>query len=47
MKTTKDGGKKCHRKQLWEQLVEASPMFARYPKLSRREIPMVLLRPVA
>jgi len=34
------------RKQLWEQLVEASPMFARYPKLTRREIPMVLLRPV-
>lgn len=34
------------RKQLWEQLVEASPMFARYPKLTRREIPMVLLHPV-
>ena len=33
------------RKLLWEQLVEASPMFARYPKLTRREIPMVLLRP--
>ena len=34
------------RKLLWEQLVEASPMFARYPKMARREIPMVLLRPV-
>ncbi len=34
------------RKQLWEQLVEASPMFARYPKLTGREIPMVLLHPV-
>src|SRR5690348_8492789 len=31
------------RKLLWEQLVEASPMFARYPKLTRREIPVVLL----
>jgi len=34
------------RKQLWEQLVKASPMFARYPKLTRREIPMVLLHPL-
>ena len=34
------------RKQLWEQLVAASPMFARYPKLTRREIPMVFLHPV-
>src|SRR5712692_3068467 len=34
------------RKQLWEQLVEASPMLARYPKLTSREIPMILLRPV-
>jgi deazaflavin-dependent oxidoreductase (nitroreductase family) len=34
------------RKQLWEQLVKASPMFARYPQLTRREIPMVLLHPV-
>ena len=35
------------RKQLWEQLVEASPMFARYERATSREIPMVLLRPVA
>ncbi len=34
------------RNQLWEQLVKASPMFARYPKLMSREIPMVLLHPV-
>ena len=34
------------RKQLWEQLVEAAPFLARYPKLTRREIPMVFLRPV-
>jgi deazaflavin-dependent oxidoreductase (nitroreductase family) len=34
------------RKLLWEQLVEASPMFARYEKSTQREIPMVLLRPV-
>jgi F420H(2)-dependent quinone reductase len=34
------------RKQLWEQLVKASPMFARYPKLTRREIPIVLLHPL-
>jgi len=34
------------RNQLWEQLVKASPMFARYPKLTSREIPMVLLHPV-
>jgi deazaflavin-dependent oxidoreductase (nitroreductase family) len=33
------------RKPLWEQLVEASPMFARYEKNTRREIPMVLLHP--
>jgi hypothetical protein len=33
------------RKHLWEQLVEASPMFARYEKSARREIPMVLLHP--
>jgi deazaflavin-dependent oxidoreductase (nitroreductase family) len=33
------------RKLLWEQLVEAAPMFARYAKLTRREIPMVLLHP--
>lgn len=34
-----------HRKALWEQLVVASPMFARYEKLTQREIPMVLLYP--
>lgn len=33
------------RKVLWEQLVTASPMFARYEKLTQREIPLVLLRP--
>ncbi len=33
------------RKVLWEQLVRASPMFARYEKLTQREIPMVLLHP--
>jgi F420H(2)-dependent quinone reductase len=33
------------RKGLWEQLVRASPMFARYEKLTPREIPMVLLHP--
>lgn len=33
-------------KQLWEQLVEAASLFAGYPKRTRREIPMVLLRPV-
>lgn len=33
------------RKALWEQLVAASPMFARYEKLTRRDIPMVLLHP--
>jgi len=34
------------RKGLWEQLVEAAPMFARYERATSREIPMVLLRPV-
>jgi F420H(2)-dependent quinone reductase len=34
------------RKRLWEQLVAASPMYARYAKRTRREIPMVLLHPV-
>ena|SRR5581483_9123494 len=34
-----------HRRALWEQLVTAAPMFARYEKLTQREIPMVLLRP--
>jgi F420H(2)-dependent quinone reductase len=34
------------RKQLWEQLVKASPMFARYPQRTRREIPMVFLHPL-
>lgn len=34
------------RNQFWEQLVKASPMFARYPKMTSREIPMVLLHPV-
>ena len=33
------------RKLLWKQLVEASPMFARYEKSTQREIPMVLLHP--
>jgi deazaflavin-dependent oxidoreductase (nitroreductase family) len=33
------------RKVLWEQLVRASLMFARYEKLTQREIPMVLLHP--
>jgi F420H(2)-dependent quinone reductase len=33
------------RKVLFEQLVTASPMFARYEKLTQREIPMVFLRP--
>jgi len=33
------------RKVLWEHLVRASPMFARYEKLTQREIPMVLLHP--
>lgn len=32
--------------QLWEQLVEAAPLFAGYPKRTRREIPMVFLHPV-
>lgn len=34
------------RKLLWEQLVEAAPMFARYEKGTGRQIPMVLLHPV-
>jgi deazaflavin-dependent oxidoreductase (nitroreductase family) len=34
------------RKHLWEQIVEAATFFARYPKLTRREIPMVFLHPV-
>jgi deazaflavin-dependent oxidoreductase (nitroreductase family) len=33
------------RKLLWEQLVEAAPMFARYARLTHREIPIVLLHP--
>ena|SRR2546428_7229560 len=33
------------RKLLWEQLVAASPMFARYEKSTHREIPMILLHP--
>lgn len=33
------------RKLLWEQLVAASPMFARYENNTRREIPMVFLHP--
>lgn len=35
----------AQRKQLWEQLVAAAPMFARYERVTSREIPMVLLRP--
>jgi deazaflavin-dependent oxidoreductase (nitroreductase family) len=34
------------RSQFWEQLVQAAPFFAGYPKRARREIPMVLLHPV-
>ena len=34
------------RSQLWEQLVQAAPFFAGYPKRARREISMVLLHPV-
>ncbi len=33
------------RKRLWEQLVEAAPMFARYQERTHREIPIVLLHP--
>lgn len=33
------------KKLLWEQLVAAAPMFARYEKGMHREIPMVLLHP--
>ena len=33
------------RKLLWEQLVAAAPMYARYAKRTHREIPMVLLHP--
>jgi F420H(2)-dependent quinone reductase len=33
------------RQVLWEHLVTASPMFARYEQLTQREIPMVLLHP--
>lgn len=33
------------RKVHWEHLVAASPMFARYEKLTLREIPLVLLHP--
>lgn len=35
------------RRVLWEHLVEAAPMFARYEKLTQREIPLVLLHPQA
>jgi deazaflavin-dependent oxidoreductase (nitroreductase family) len=34
-----------HRRAFWKQLVMAAPMFARYEKLTQREIPIVLLRP--
>jgi hypothetical protein len=40
------GWERGRNKQLWEQLVEAAPMFARYERTTSREIPMVLLRPV-
>jgi F420H(2)-dependent quinone reductase len=33
------------RQVLWEHLVTASPMFARYEQLTQREIPMILLHP--
>ncbi|HKD75518.1 MAG TPA: nitroreductase family deazaflavin-dependent oxidoreductase [Ktedonobacterales bacterium] len=33
------------RQQLWDQLVEAAPMFARYQQKTHREIPMMFLRP--
>src|SRR5260370_40854401 len=36
----------AERKQLWERLVEASPMFARYERAISRENPIVLLHPV-
>ncbi len=32
--------------RLWEQLVEAAPLFANYPKRTQREIPMVFLHPI-
>ncbi len=35
----------AHRRSLWEQLVAASPMFARYERLTQREIPMIFLHP--
>ncbi|HLY29848.1 MAG TPA: nitroreductase/quinone reductase family protein [Ktedonobacterales bacterium] len=33
------------RQQLWEQLVAAASMYAGYERRTRREIPMILLRP--
>jgi len=33
------------RKQLWRQLVEQTPVFAKYEKKTTREIPMLILRP--
>jgi deazaflavin-dependent oxidoreductase (nitroreductase family) len=35
------------RKELWAQLIERAPMYAGYEKHTPREIPMVILRPVA
>jgi deazaflavin-dependent oxidoreductase (nitroreductase family) len=34
------------RGQLWERLMELSPSYANYAKRTRREIPLVILRPV-
>jgi F420H(2)-dependent quinone reductase len=35
------------RSELWQRLLQIAPFYGRYQKNSEREIPMVLLRPVA
>jgi deazaflavin-dependent oxidoreductase (nitroreductase family) len=35
------------RRELWARLVQIAPMYAGYEKRTQREIPMVLLHPVA
>ncbi len=35
------------RSELWQRLLQIAPFYGGYQKNSEREIPMVLLRPVA
>jgi deazaflavin-dependent oxidoreductase (nitroreductase family) len=35
------------RRELWTRLLSVAPLYAGYAKRARREIPMVILRPVA